>query len=136
MRVVDASTLCDFLLGRDEALNALIEDPSSSQEPLNAPELIEPEVLNALRRLVRQGLLRADRADEAVADLADIRLVRWPHAPLRDRIWELRDQLSAYDAAYVALAEALRDSVLVTGDGGLASRAIALLGSGRVRHIA
>ncbi|MGH2894496.1 MAG: type II toxin-antitoxin system VapC family toxin [Solirubrobacteraceae bacterium] len=135
MRVVDASTLCDFLLGRDEALSALTDDPASAHEPLHAPEVIELEVLNALRRLLRQGLVSSDRAAEAVADLGDVRLVRYPHGPLRDRVWDLRDRLSAYDAAYVALAEALGDSILLTSDTGLASRARVLLGRLRVRHI-
>ena len=135
MRVVDASTLCDFLLGRDTALTAVTESPSSAHEPLHAPELVEPEVLNALRRLVRQGFLGADRATQAVADLGDVRLTRHPHAPLRDRIWELRDRLSAYDATYVALVEALGDATLLTGDAGLATQAAAVLGAGRVRHV-
>lgn len=135
MRVVDASVLCNFLLGRGDTLSALTDDPASAQEPLHAPEVIEPEVLNALRRLVRHGLLGSDRATEAVADLGDVRLVRYPHAPLRDEIWHLRDRLSAYDAAYVALAEALDDSILLTSDTGLASQARTLLGPQRVRHI-
>ena len=72
------------------------------------------------------------RASEAVADLADLRLVRHPHAPLRPRVWELRARLSAYDAAYLALAEVLEDPVVVTCDGGLAAVAAELLGRDRV----
>jgi predicted nucleic acid-binding protein len=135
VRVVDASTLCDFLLGREDALRALTDDSTAAHEPLHAPELIDLEVLNALRRMVRQRLLGSDRAAEAVADLDDARLVRHPHAPLRDRIWDLRDRLSAYDAAYVALAEALPDSVLFTSDSALASQARLSLGAEHVRHI-
>jgi predicted nucleic acid-binding protein len=71
-----------------------------------------------------------------VADLAAMRLIRYPHAPLRARVWELRDALTAYDATYLALAEALDDSVLLTSDHGLASHAIASLGEERVRHVA
>lgn len=136
MRIVDASVLCDFLLGRDPALEALTGDGAVEQQWLHAPELIDPEVLNALRGLLRRGALSADRATDLVGDLADVRLIRYPHAPLRHRIWELRDRLSAYDAAYVALAEALDDSVLLTADQGVASRAIDLLGTDRVRRVA
>jgi predicted nucleic acid-binding protein len=135
VRVIDASVLCDFLLGRDSALSALTDDEAADQEWLHAPEVIEPEVLNALRRLVRQGALSSDRATEAVGDLGDLRLIRYPHAPLRARIWELRDRLTAYDAAYVALTEALDDSVLLTADRGVASQAGELLGADRVRTV-
>ena len=62
-------------------------------------------------------------------DLADMRLVRYPHAPLRERVWDLRHALTAYDATYLALAEALGNAVLVTGDRGLAARARESLGA-------
>jgi predicted nucleic acid-binding protein len=135
VKVVDASVLCDFLLGRDAAVDALTDDARRAHQPLHCPELVEPEVLNALRRLVRAGTLDLRRADEAVADLADVRVVRYPHAPLRLRVWELRESLTAYDATYLALAEALDGSVLLTGDRGLASRARATLGADRVQRI-
>jgi predicted nucleic acid-binding protein len=135
VKVVDASVLCDFLLGREPALDALADRVRGDQQPLHCPELIEPEVLNALRRLVRAGALDVRRADEAVADLADLRAVRYPHAPLRPRVWDLRDSLTAYDASYLALAEALDGSVLLTGDRGLATQARATLGVERVRQI-
>lgn len=76
------------------------------------------------------------RAGEAAADLANARLIRYPHAPLRARVWALRHNLTAYDATYLALAEALGDAVLLTGDGGLAARARDWLGGDRVRHVA
>jgi predicted nucleic acid-binding protein len=135
--VVDASVLLDFLLRRPETL-AGVEDAlvGRADEPLRAPELIEPEMLNALRRLVRAADVDIQRATEAVADLARVRLVRYPHAPLRARVWALRDALSAYDATYFALAEALGDAVLLTADRGLAIVAERALGPTRVRLFA
>ncbi len=136
MIVLDASTLTDFLLGRPQALEALGRAlHGRDQEPLHAPELVEPEVLNALRKLAIRGAVTAQRASEAVADLASTRLIRYPHGPLRARVWELRHDLSAYDATYLALAEAFEDPLLLTGDGGLADRACHSLGEDRVRHV-
>lgn len=137
MIVVDASVLTDFLLGRPAALVAVEREVAEHEHDLlHAPELIEPETLNALRRLVGQRQVTAQRAGEALTDLAGLRLMRYPHAPLRPRVWALRDTLSAYDASYVALAEALDDPVLLTGDAGLANAARGSLGSDAVRHIA
>ena len=134
--VVDASVLTDFLLGRAQTLEALQHELAGHEhEPLHAPELIEPETLNALRRLVLAGNLTDQRATEAASDLESTRLIRYPHAPLRERVWELRHNLTAYDATYLSLAEALGDCVLLTGDGGLASRALQSLGEDRVRHV-
>lgn len=136
MIVVDASTLVEFLLGRPEVIEAVTRELSGAlDEALHAPELIEPEVLNALRRLLRSGHIDSAQADRAVLDLEDVRLVRYPHSPLRARVWELRDNLSAYDAVYLALAEMLDDSVLLTGDSGLAAHAARKLGDRRVRHL-
>jgi predicted nucleic acid-binding protein len=134
--VVDASVLTDFLLGRQQALDALERELAArEQEPLHAPDLVEPETLNALRRLAIRGSITDQRASEAAADLANTRLIRYPHAPLRARVWDLRHNLTAHDATYLALAEAFDDPVLLTGDAGLAARARNSLGSDRVRHI-
>ncbi len=134
--VVDASVMTDFLLGRPQALEALERELTGDEhQPLHAPELIEPETLNALRRLAGSGEVTDRRATEAAFDLANTRLTRYPHAPLRERVWDLRHNLTSYDATYLALAEALGDSVLLTGDGGLASRARNSLGKDRVRHV-
>jgi predicted nucleic acid-binding protein len=131
--VVDASVLTDFLLGRPQTLDALeLALAGHEHEPMHAPDLIEPETLNALRRLALSGTVTDRRASEAASDLARVRLIRYPHAPLRERMWELRENLSAYDATYVALAEALDDPILVTSDRGLAARAQASLGDDRV----
>jgi predicted nucleic acid-binding protein len=134
--VVDASVLTDFLLGRASALDALEGELADREhEPVHAPELIEPETLNALRRLAASGRVTDRRATEAASDLANTRLIRYPHAPLRERVWALRHDLTAYDATYLALAEALPDPVLLTGDRGLATRARRSLGDERVRLI-
>jgi predicted nucleic acid-binding protein len=134
--VVDASVLTDFLLGRPQTIDALGREVAGREhEPLHAPELIEPETLNALRRLVQAGNVSDERAGDAVSDLANTRLIRYPHAPLRARVWDLRHNLTAYDATYLALAEALGDAVMLTADRGLATSARALLGDDQVREV-
>jgi predicted nucleic acid-binding protein len=134
--VVDAGVLTDFLLGRLAALEAVqAELIGHEHEPLHAPELIEPETLNALRGLIRGGKISAERGSEAVTDLGSTRLIRYPHAPLRPRVWELRGSLTAYDATYLALAEALEKSVLLTSDGALTLHARRSLGRDRVRAV-
>lgn len=136
MIVVDAGALTDFLLGRPAALETVLNELDGREhEPLHAPELIEPEMLNALRGLARGGKITTERASEAVTDLASIRLIRYPHAPLRSRVWALRDNLTAYDASYLALAEVLDASVLIAGDAALVTHAVNSLGQQRVRCI-
>jgi predicted nucleic acid-binding protein len=133
--VIDASALTDALLGRSEAVEALDAELSNAgHTALHAPEVVEPEALNALRRLAGRGEISERRATEAVADLAETRMIRYPHGPLRRRIWELRHELTAYDAAYLALADAL-EATLLTCDAGLAARGRASLGRERVRLI-
>ena len=89
-------------------------------QQLRAPHVLDVEVLNGLRRKVRSGQLDGGRAAVALHDLARSPIVRVPHRRLLARMWELRDNVSAYDAAYVALAEAL-GVPLVTADARLAS---------------
>lgn len=86
---------------------------------LAAPELIDPEVLSVLRRLVTTNTISTARSARAVADLADVRIQRVSHRPLIGRCWELRNNLTPYDAAYAALAEAL-NAPLLTADAALA----------------
>jgi predicted nucleic acid-binding protein len=87
---------------------------------LHAPSLLDLEVAQAIRRFCATGQLRAARGDQAIAELADLPVRRYPHTPLLGRIWQLRTGITVYDAAYVALAETLR-APLVTRDRRLAN---------------
>jgi len=91
----------------------------AANETLHAPHLIDLEVAQVLRRYERSGAISAQRGAEALTDLADFPLTRYPHFVLLERIWQMRHSLTAYDAAYLALAEAL-DARLVTRDRALA----------------
>lgn len=119
MIVTDASVLIEVLL-RTETGVAAAGVLFSSGESLHAPHLVDLEVAQVLRRLEARGEVKARRAADALAVFADLRLARYPHEPMLSRIWELRKNLTAYDAAYVALAEAL-DAPLLTCDRSLAS---------------
>jgi predicted nucleic acid-binding protein len=125
MLVVDASAVTELVLGRP-AGDVVGEHFAGHDFALHAPHLLDVEVLSALRRLVVSGEATAERAGEAVADLLDLPIERYPHDILVPRIWELRGNFSAYDAGYVALAESLTDDLvpLLTADTRLA-RAIA-----------
>ena len=121
MLVVDASALTELLLGR--AAGEVVGDHLAAHGfALHAPHLVDVEVLSALRRLVASGEMTAARAGEAIADLLDLPIERYPHDILVPRIWELRENFSAYDASYVALAEAVADEPvpLLTADERLA----------------
>lgn len=118
MLVVDTSAVLDAL-GGDPSAAGLIDRLENGGE-LGAPHLIDVEVLHALRRQVHRGELSIDRATDIRSDFADLPLTRYPHEPLNDRIWELRENLTAYDASFVALAEIL-GAPLVTCDAALAS---------------
>jgi predicted nucleic acid-binding protein len=116
--VVDASAMLEFLL--QTALGTRVEARLfRDRDELHAPHLVDVEVLQALRRLVRMGEVSPGRADEAIADLSDLDLHRHAHLDLLARAWKLRDNVSAYDAVYVCLAEAM-EAALVTCDGPLA----------------
>jgi predicted nucleic acid-binding protein len=118
MIVVDASAAVDYLLaaGAFERIAARFATPTES---LHAPHVLDVEVAHALRRLAMSRAISAVRAGEALDDLAALPVRRYPHTWLLPRMWELRSNMSAFDAAYVALAEAL-DASLITADGALA----------------
>lgn len=114
MIVVDASALLEFLL--QTSLGARVEIRLfRDQDELHAPHLVDVEVVQGLRRLVRTGEVSSGRADEAIADLTDLDLHRHAHIDLLGRAWKLRENISAYDAMYVALAEAI-EAPMVTCD--------------------
>jgi predicted nucleic acid-binding protein len=113
--VVDASILATALAD-DDADGDRVRSRLAGEE-LYAPELVDLEVASVWRRSARDGRLAPRRARQALDDLVALPLVRAPHRPLLARIWDLRDNLTPYDAAYVALAEAL-GAVLLTADRG------------------
>jgi len=121
MLVVDASALCELILGRP-AGDVVGEHLVHHRFAVHAPHLVDVEVLSALRRLVASGETNVERAGEAIADLQDLPIERYPHDILVTRIWQLRENFSAYDASYVALAEGVSDEPvpLLTADGRLA----------------
>jgi len=115
--VVDTSAVVHALLHRP-AHPGLLRRIRAEGE-LAAPHLIDLEVLHALRGLLRAGRVTEDQAADVRTDFADLPLTRYPHAGLSDRIWELRHNLTPYDASFVTLAEAFR-CPLVTSDAMLA----------------
>jgi len=109
--VLDASAAIAWLLqtpagGRVAEL--VLPDPHD----VHAPHLLDVELLQVLRRCVADGIIRSSRAQEALQDFLDLPITRHAHESLFWRIWDLRDNLAAYDAAYVALAESLGATLL------------------------
>ena len=117
MIVVDTSAVIAALIGRPN-VRGLIERIRSDGD-LHAPHLVDVEFQHALWRLVASGAISDDRAADARVDFAQLAVVRYPHVSLAGRMWELRHNVTAYDAAFVALAEAL-EAPLVTCDARLA----------------
>lgn len=118
MLVVDTSAVLSALLAR-APVHGLAERLAADGD-LHVPHLLDVELLHALRRLVGTATISLERATDARSDFYDLALTRYPHHELADRIWQLRHNLTAYDATFVALAEAL-DAPLVTCDARLAS---------------
>ena len=119
MVVIDASAMIEVLLhtqNYEAAANRLF-DPSQT---LHAPHLLDLEVAQVIRRYVARGQIDSNRGRAALGDLADMPFYRYPHDVLLPRVWDLRHNLTAYDAVYVALAEAL-DVPLLTRDRRLAA---------------
>lgn len=106
MIVVDASALLEVLL-RTPAAEAVEERLFGGGETLHAPHLLDVEVAQVIRRYAAAGEIDEERGSAALVDLGDFPLRRYPHGFLLPRVWELRSNLTAYDAIYVALAEAL-----------------------------
>lgn len=120
MTVLDTSGVIDFLVGEEaftEVANLLRQEGI-----LAAPDLLIFEVVAVLRRQVRCHAIHSERARLAIEDLADLPIEIFPMFPLRARVWELRDNLTAADAFFVALAERL-DEPLATKDRALAAAA-------------
>lgn len=118
MIVLGASAVIELLLGTDagHVVADAINDPEVG---LHVPHLLDVEVLEVLRRFVRDGELSAHEAAAALEDLQALDLQRHAHEALLQRMWSLRQNVGAYDAAYVALAEGL-DAPLLTCDARLA----------------
>ena len=106
MIVVDASCLLELLLNTPRAMR-ILEVLNDHADEIVAPGLIDVEVCHVLRRYVLLKAVSAQRGKHAVEDLAEFPMERFPHAVLLSRMWHLRSNLTAYDAAYVALAESL-----------------------------
>ena len=122
MIVLDASAVVEWLLQTSAGVQ--IERRIYSRgESLHSPHLLDLEVANVLRRFVSGGWISAKRGAEALHDLVALRITRYPHDVLLTRVWQLRQNLSAYDACYVSLAEDLgaplltRDARLSTAPG-------------------
>jgi|SRR5690606_36288580 len=113
MIVIDASALIEFLL-QTRVGQQVKQEFLHSDDTLHAPHLIDVEVAQVLRRLVREKEITSARAEEALLDLRELDLERHPHDVLLVRVWSLRGKLSAYDAVYVALAEGMNAALLTT----------------------
>jgi len=116
--VLDASVVVELVLGT-AAGRLLVERIAEPALALHAPHLLDVEVAQVVRRYVLGGQVTGERGRRTLDHLLALDVERHPHDALLPRIWALRNILTAYDAAYVALAEAL-DAPLLTCDGGLA----------------
>jgi predicted nucleic acid-binding protein len=119
MIVVDASAVLEALL-RTPAARAVERRLFEPSQTLHAPHLLDVEVAQVVRRYAANGEIDVERGHMALADLVDLPLHRYPHDFLLPRVWQLRNNLTAYDAVYVALAEAL-NAPLITRDKRLAA---------------
>ncbi|CAN5215133.1 hypothetical protein BH24ACT12_BH24ACT12_28740 [soil metagenome] len=112
MIVFDALAEVDLFLHKERA--GWVAQVLGTVDEAHAPELIYPEVVAVVRRWTLRGWLSDEVGERAVADLADLALVRHRHGALRRRAWELRNRFSAYDACYIALAETLAAQLLTS----------------------
>jgi predicted nucleic acid-binding protein len=116
--VIDASALIE-VLQNTPAYAKVSQRLFGRADTLHAPHLLDLEVAQVLRRYTLSGEMTVERSEEALEDLADLPLNRYPHDIFLRRIWALRRNLTAYDTVYLALAEAL-DAPLITRDTALA----------------
>lgn len=121
MTVVDASAVAELLLGLPLG-SAAEQHVFEAEEGAAAPDLLNAEILHVLRRYERRGVIDTQRSREAIVDLFDLPITRYPTMALLERAWTLRRNLTAYDALYAALAEAI-GAPLVTADARLAAAA-------------
>lgn len=121
MIVLDASAAVDWLL-QTSAGQRIESRIYSRNDTLHAPHVLDLEVAQVLRRLVRGGTITQRRGEEAIEDLLALRITRYPHFVLLPGIWKLRHNFSAYDATYIVLAEKL-GAPLISRDRGIASDA-------------
>jgi predicted nucleic acid-binding protein len=112
--VIDASAVLELLLDARNA-DQIAKYLGSDELALAAPHLIDLEIAQVLRRYVRSGAMTLERASEVLSDWRDFPITRYPHNDLLSRVFELRDNSTAYDSVYLALAEAL-DASLITHD--------------------
>ena len=117
--VTDASAVLELLLGTTAAFD-IQRRLFESGDSLHAPHLLDLEIAQVLRRYVLIGELTSQRGKQALTDLADLPIIRYPHDLFLSRIWALRHNVTAYDAAYLALAESL-PAPLITRDVRLAA---------------
>jgi predicted nucleic acid-binding protein len=117
MIVLDASVAFELL---SQTKAGLAAEALLANETLHAPHLLDAEIAHLLRRQVRFGLISSFRGKQLLDSLRALRLTRHEHFPLLDRMWSLRDNLTAYDACYIALAERL-DATFVTRDAAFSS---------------
>ena len=113
MRVLDAGVVVDLLVGR-------LDETALAGDEAGVPHLLDSGVTGVLRRLVLRGDLTGEQGDDAMARFLELDLERFPADWLRVRMWDLRENLTAYDATYVALAEAVDATALLTTDARLA----------------
>lgn len=111
MIVIDASAVLELLLGTNRA-EPIASRALDAEERLHAPHLLDIEIAQALRRLVKLKDLTASRAKLALDDYAALFIKRYAHVEFLKRIWQLRDAVTAYDGAYIALSEALNAPLL------------------------
>jgi predicted nucleic acid-binding protein len=119
MIVADASAVIEVLLNT-AAGTGIARRLFATEETVHVPHILDLEVLQTLRKYVRTDLMDVLRAEQARQNYTDMPLSRYSHTVLMPRIWALRHNWTAYDAAYIALAEALA-APLITCDRGMAS---------------